>query len=134
MSSPPSNPIPQPLCRGARVRMSPLGRRRHPSYGERQGVIVGHAGGRLVYVHQAALVYKPAAPATPNAAPEGREHEAGEEDEEELSQASDAAAVGVSKHSQSATASLSKAVSSLRWFGQKARSEIVDSSHRVKVS
>ena len=41
MSSTTPEPSRQPLCRGARVRMSPLGRRRHPSYGERQGVIVG---------------------------------------------------------------------------------------------
>lgn len=31
----------QPLCRGARVRMSPLGRARHPKYGDREGLIVG---------------------------------------------------------------------------------------------
>ncbi|KPG01580.1 hypothetical protein IP86_03205 [Rhodopseudomonas sp. AAP120] len=30
-----------PLCRGARVRMSPLGRSRHPKYGDREGLIVG---------------------------------------------------------------------------------------------
>ena len=30
-----------PLCRGARVRMSPLGRARHPKYGDREGLIVG---------------------------------------------------------------------------------------------
>lgn len=30
------------LFRGARVRMSRLGRERHPKYGDRQGVIVGH--------------------------------------------------------------------------------------------
>lgn len=29
------------LFRGARVRMSPLGRERHPKYGDREGVIVG---------------------------------------------------------------------------------------------
>lgn len=29
------------LFRGARVRMSRLGRERHPKYGDRQGVIVG---------------------------------------------------------------------------------------------
>ena len=29
------------LCHGARVRMSRLGRERHPKYGDRQGVIVG---------------------------------------------------------------------------------------------
>jgi hypothetical protein len=32
---------PSRLGRGARVRMSPLGRERHPRYGDRQGVIVG---------------------------------------------------------------------------------------------
>ncbi|RJF70228.1 hypothetical protein [Rhodopseudomonas palustris] len=32
---------PLPLCRGARVRMSPLGRSRHPKYGDREGLIVG---------------------------------------------------------------------------------------------
>lgn len=31
----------QCLFRGARVRMSQLGRDRHPKYGDRQGVIVG---------------------------------------------------------------------------------------------
>ncbi|MGM4917915.1 hypothetical protein [Tardiphaga sp. 813_E8_N1_3] len=36
-----SKPPPQ-LFRGARVRMSLLGRERHPKYGDRQGVIVGH--------------------------------------------------------------------------------------------
>ena len=29
------------LFHGARVRMSPLGRERHPKYGDREGVIVG---------------------------------------------------------------------------------------------
>ncbi|ABE39275.1 hypothetical protein RPD_2040 [Rhodopseudomonas palustris BisB5] len=29
------------LCRGARVRMSALGRARHPKYGDREGLIVG---------------------------------------------------------------------------------------------
>ena len=29
------------LFRGARVRMSPLGRERHPKYGDREGLIVG---------------------------------------------------------------------------------------------
>ncbi|MDF3811421.1 MULTISPECIES: hypothetical protein [Rhodopseudomonas] len=29
------------LFRGVRVRMSPLGRERHPKYGDRRGVIVG---------------------------------------------------------------------------------------------
>lgn len=33
---------PPRLFRGARVRMSLLGRERHPKYGDRQGVIVGH--------------------------------------------------------------------------------------------
>ena len=33
-------PVPV-LCHGARVRMSRLGRERHPKYGDRQGVIVG---------------------------------------------------------------------------------------------
>lgn len=32
---------PPRLFRGARVRMSRLGRERHPKYGDRQGVIVG---------------------------------------------------------------------------------------------
>jgi hypothetical protein len=32
---------PPRLFRGARVRMSLLGRERHPKYGDRQGVIVG---------------------------------------------------------------------------------------------
>jgi hypothetical protein len=32
---------PSRFGRGARVRMSPLGRERHPRYGDRQGVIVG---------------------------------------------------------------------------------------------
>jgi hypothetical protein len=32
---------PPRLFRGARVRMSRLGRERHPAYGDRQGVIVG---------------------------------------------------------------------------------------------
>ena len=36
----------QPLARGARVRMSPLGRERHPRYGDRQGVIVGQGSPR----------------------------------------------------------------------------------------
>lgn len=36
-----SDPDTKRLCRGARVQMSPLGRQRHPSYGDRQGVIVG---------------------------------------------------------------------------------------------
>lgn len=34
-------PSPPRLFRGARVRMSPLGRERHPQYGEREGIIVG---------------------------------------------------------------------------------------------
>ncbi|MGP9811961.1 hypothetical protein ACTZWT_10655 [Rhodopseudomonas sp. NSM] len=34
-------PTVPPLCRGARVRMSRLGRERHPKYGEREGLIVG---------------------------------------------------------------------------------------------
>jgi hypothetical protein len=34
--------LPEPrLFHGARVRMSPLGRERHPKYGDREGVIVG---------------------------------------------------------------------------------------------
>ncbi len=34
--------LPTPcLFYGARVRMSPLGRERHPKYGDREGVIVG---------------------------------------------------------------------------------------------
>ena len=34
--------LPVPLLfHGARVRMSPLGRERHPKYGDREGVIVG---------------------------------------------------------------------------------------------
>ena len=33
---------PPRLFRGARVRMSRLGRERHPKYGDRQGVIVGN--------------------------------------------------------------------------------------------
>ncbi len=33
--------FPPPLFHGARVRMSPLGRERHPKYGDREGVIVG---------------------------------------------------------------------------------------------
>lgn len=41
MNSSISDPDTRRLCRGARVRMSPLGRKRHPSYGDRQGVIVG---------------------------------------------------------------------------------------------
>ena len=32
---------PPGLFHGARVRMSPLGRERHPKYGDRQGLIVG---------------------------------------------------------------------------------------------
>jgi hypothetical protein len=32
---------PPRLFHGARVRMSPLGRERHPKYGDREGVIVG---------------------------------------------------------------------------------------------
>jgi len=35
-----SPPVPR-LFHGARVQMSPLGRERHPKYGDRQGVIVG---------------------------------------------------------------------------------------------
>ena len=35
-----SLPVPF-LFHGARVRMSPLGRERHPKYGDREGVIVG---------------------------------------------------------------------------------------------
>jgi hypothetical protein len=36
-----SDASPPRLFRGARVRMSVLGRERHPKYGDRQGVIVG---------------------------------------------------------------------------------------------
>ncbi|MDR6660742.1 hypothetical protein J2W51_003312 [Tardiphaga robiniae] len=36
-----SDASPSRLFRGARVRMSVLGRERHPKYGDRQGVIVG---------------------------------------------------------------------------------------------
>ena len=37
-----SDASPPRLFRGARVRMSRLGRERHPKYGDRQGVIVGN--------------------------------------------------------------------------------------------
>ena len=41
MASSSETPPDLPLCRGDRVRMSPLGRERHPLYGNREGVIVG---------------------------------------------------------------------------------------------
>ncbi|MFT4277351.1 MAG: hypothetical protein QM576_13435 [Rhodopseudomonas sp.] len=41
MASSSQTPPDLPLCRGDRVRMSPLGRERHPLYGNREGVIVG---------------------------------------------------------------------------------------------
>ncbi|ACF00694.1 hypothetical protein Rpal_2173 [Rhodopseudomonas palustris TIE-1] len=41
MASLSQTPPDLPLCRGDRVRMSPLGRERHPRYGTREGVIVG---------------------------------------------------------------------------------------------
>ncbi|WP_234826887.1 hypothetical protein [Rhodopseudomonas palustris] len=41
MASSSQTPPDQPLGRGDRVRMSALGRERHPRYGNREGVIVG---------------------------------------------------------------------------------------------